>query len=167
MLQNMFFEVLISAKLLKTLYLIKIVTAFPFFKISVSSGPIGTGGFAPSPPRRASCSYSNLRSLPSPQLRGSSHYHAALLIFLSYQLANHKPLSLMAWFWVHSYSFCRSTQPLSLLNHLKIVSPLPWPAPLALLSSCERSMMSSHSLSLSLTKRLFYLKEGATEREGA
>lgn len=48
MLQNMFFEVLISAKLLKTLYLIKIVTAFPFFKISISSGPIGMSEFAPS-----------------------------------------------------------------------------------------------------------------------
>lgn len=48
MLQNMFFEVLISAKLLKTLYLIKIVTAFPFFKISISSGPIGMSESAPS-----------------------------------------------------------------------------------------------------------------------
>lgn len=48
MLQNMFFEVLISAKLLKTLYLIKIVTTFPFFKISISSGPIGMSEFAPS-----------------------------------------------------------------------------------------------------------------------
>ena len=153
MLQNMFFEVLISAKLLKTLYLIKIVTAFPFFKISISSGPIGMSESAPSSLSRLNCSYSNIRSLPSPQLRGSSHYNAALLIFLSYQLANHKPLSLMAWFWVHSYSFCRSTQPLSLLNHLKIVSLLPWPAPVALLSSCETSMMFFLSLSFSREKK--------------
>lgn len=34
-----------------------------------------------------------------PSWATASHYHAALLIFLSYQLANHKPLSLMAWFW--------------------------------------------------------------------
>lgn len=47
MLQNMFFEVLISAKLLKTLYLIKIVTAFPFFKISISWGPIGMSESVP------------------------------------------------------------------------------------------------------------------------
>lgn len=121
MLQNMFFEVLISAKLLKTLYLIKIVAAFPFFKISISWGPIGMSESAPSFLQPTELFLQQYQIITISQLRGSSHYHAALLIFLSYQLANHKPLSLMAWFWVHSYSFCRSTQPLSLLNHLKIV----------------------------------------------
>lgn len=53
MLQNMFFEVLISAKLLKTLYLIKTVTAFPFFKIPISLGPIGMSEFVPSSLQRA------------------------------------------------------------------------------------------------------------------
>lgn len=43
-----------------------------------------------------------------PSWATASHYHAALLIFLSYQLANHKPLSLMARFGVRRYSFCRS-----------------------------------------------------------
>lgn len=43
-----------------------------------------------------------------PSWATASHYHAALLIFLSYQLANHKPLSLMAQFGLHGYSFCRS-----------------------------------------------------------
>lgn len=44
----------------------------------------------------------------SPSWATASHYHAALLIFLSYQLANHKPLSLMARFGARRYSFCRS-----------------------------------------------------------
>lgn len=51
MLQNTIFEVLISAKLLKTLYLIRIITAFTFFKTSISSGPIGMSAFTPSSPQ--------------------------------------------------------------------------------------------------------------------
>lgn len=119
----------------KTLYLIKMITAFSFFKLSYPEGQLGWVLFP-----TCSCSFPPLflslyqsvslsisPSLPltplwlselllqqypiitiSPSWATASHYHAALLIFLSYQLANHKPLSLMARFGVRRYSFCRS-----------------------------------------------------------
>lgn len=147
---HMFFEVLISAKFYihtavyvydkKTLYLIKTITAFSFFKLSYPEGQLGWVLFFPpawlllpslSLSLSISLSLSSSLSLslsfahstvaqwtaPTaishhyhlPSWASASHYHAALLIFLSYQLANHKPLSLMAQFGVRRYSFCRST----------------------------------------------------------
>lgn len=99
----------------KTLYLIKMITVFSFFKLSISWGPIGMSVFffffchlfTAAACWTAPTAGSHHYHLPS--WVASNHYQAALLIFLSYQLANHKPLSLMAWFWVHGYSFCRST----------------------------------------------------------
>lgn len=63
----------------KTLYLIKMITVFSFFKLSISWGPIGMSGFfflvfffffLPSLHRCGvlNCSYSRITSLPSPQL---------------------------------------------------------------------------------------------------
>lgn len=112
----------------ETLYLIKMITASSFFKLSYPEGQLG---WVPSPPRSCgpplgpslSLSLSSpltppwlsellLQQYPiitiSPSWATASHYHAALLIFLSYQLANHKPLSLMARFGARRYSFCRS-----------------------------------------------------------
>lgn len=125
----------------KPLYLIKMITAFSFFKLSYPEGQLGWVLSLPpmqlqlpslSPPSLSVCLSLSSSLLPSvfpphstvaqwtaptaishhyhlPSWASASHYHAALLIFLSYQLANHKPLSLMAQFGVRRYSFCRST----------------------------------------------------------
>lgn len=119
------------------------ITLFSFFKLSMLEGQLG---WVRTPPHHPPVQLQLLSISPSPltisppclfphptvaqwtaptaishhyhlpSWASASHYHAALLIFLSYQLANHKPLCLMAQFGVCGYSFCRSTSLASLSN---------------------------------------------------